>query len=130
MKSYYDSNRVSVYYASGTSLAKFPSDGVVITQKLQDQGHEVVHGESLSAPGVTIAGLYQPHTPEGSGRLALYGDSNCLDAAHMQKDCFWMLDAFLQFATVGQVPPLFTDIQGKLIPWQRDLPERMEGTEK
>lgn len=28
----------SVYYASGTSLAKFPDDGIIVTQTLKDQG--------------------------------------------------------------------------------------------
>ena len=27
-----------VYYASGTSIAKFPSDGVLLTENLKDQG--------------------------------------------------------------------------------------------
>ena len=29
---------ISVYYASGTSIAKFPSSGTVITKTLKDQG--------------------------------------------------------------------------------------------
>lgn len=34
--------------------------------------------------GVPILGLYQ--TPsEGGGRIALYGDSNCIDDSHRQK---------------------------------------------
>lgn len=27
----------------------------------------------------------------------MYGDSNCLDSAHMVKECFWLLDALLQY---------------------------------
>lgn len=27
-----------MYYASGTSLAKFPDDGIIVTQTLKDQG--------------------------------------------------------------------------------------------
>lgn len=34
--------------------------------------------------GVPILGLYQ--TPsDGGGRIALYGDSNCIDDSHRQK---------------------------------------------
>lgn len=34
------SNCFPVYYASGCSIAKFPEDGVVITQTFKDQGKE------------------------------------------------------------------------------------------
>lgn len=30
-----------MYYASGTSIAKFPNDGVLISRKLKDQGLSV-----------------------------------------------------------------------------------------
>lgn len=29
---------VAVYYASGTSIAKFPEGGIVVTKTLKDQG--------------------------------------------------------------------------------------------
>ena len=71
-------------YSSGTSLASFPSDGLVIKQKLNHQGNEVVTGETKTEEDVPILGLYQ--VPGlSSGRIVLYGDSNCLDNAHMEK---------------------------------------------
>ena len=30
---------VAVYYASGSSIAKFPKDGYLVTQTLKDQGN-------------------------------------------------------------------------------------------
>ena len=30
-----------MYYASGTSIAKFPQNGLIITTKLRDQGEQV-----------------------------------------------------------------------------------------
>lgn len=40
--------------------------------------------ETAVVEGVPILGLYQ--TPaEGGGRIALYGDSNCIDDSHRQK---------------------------------------------
>lgn len=33
-----------VYYASGCSIAKFPEDGIVITQTFKDQGKECYFG--------------------------------------------------------------------------------------
>jgi membrane-bound transcription factor site-1 protease len=32
-----------VYYASGTSIAKFPSDGILLTQNLKDQGIYILY---------------------------------------------------------------------------------------
>lgn len=40
----------------------------------------------------------------GAGRVALYGDSNCLDSSHQRSACFGLLYSLLQFATeVGEV---------------------------
>lgn len=32
------------------------------------------------------------------GRIAVYGDSNCLDSSHIEKACYWLLITFLDFA--------------------------------
>lgn len=43
--------------------------------------------ETAVVEGVPILGLYQ--TPsDGGGRIALYGDSNCIDDSHRQKGDF------------------------------------------
>lgn len=40
--------------------------------------------ETAVVEGVPVLGLYQ--TPsDGGGRIALYGDSNCIDDSHRQK---------------------------------------------
>lgn len=47
-------------------------------------GLEVLKQETAVVEGVPILGLYQ--TPsDGGGRIALYGDSNCIDDSHRQK---------------------------------------------
>ena len=71
-------------YSSGTSIASFPTDGLVIKEKLNHQGNEVVTGETKTEEDVAILGLYQVPGLQ-SGRIVLYGDSNCLDNAHMEK---------------------------------------------
>jgi hypothetical protein len=48
-------------------------------------GHEVLKGETQTKEGVPILGMYQTTTQPGGGRIALYGDSNCLDTSHIQK---------------------------------------------
>ena len=45
----------------------------------------MIKGEREVAKDVPILGLYQTTVRHGSGRVALYGDSNCLDNSHMQK---------------------------------------------
>ena len=48
-------------------------------------GHEVLKGESKTVDTVPILGIHQTSAGSDSGRIALYGDSNCLDNSHMQK---------------------------------------------
>lgn len=115
-----------MYYASGTSIAKFPTDGVLLTENLKDQGYEVIKGESKTVDTVPILGLYQTPADKESGRIALYGDSNCLDNSHMQKDCFWLLSALLEYTSYNHVVPLFTG-QDHVSLGPSELPMRMEG---
>uniref|UniRef100_A0A674C8C0 Membrane-bound transcription factor site-1 protease n=1 Tax=Salmo trutta TaxID=8032 RepID=A0A674C8C0_SALTR len=118
-----------MYYASGCSIAKFPEDGIVIAKTLKDQGLEVLKQETAVVEGVPILGMYQ--TPsEGGGRIALYGDSNCIDDSHRQKDCFWLLDALLQYTSYSMTPPSLIHSNSRVTPptgTDRPLPERLEG---
>lgn len=43
---------------------------------------------------------------EGSGRIAVYGDSNCLDSTHIEKPCFWLLDMLLEYTMKSHVVDL------------------------
>lgn len=123
------SSNHAMYYASGTSLIRFPEKhSTVVRVKLNNQGKEVLDGSTEPEEGVPILGLYAPEAHK-TGRLAVYGDSNCLDSAHMRKDCFWMLEALLQvscvtfghrqltsrnliqFASTGNVPTVFSQQQ-------------------
>jgi len=118
-----------MYYASGCSIAKFPEDGIVITQTFKDQGLEVLKQETAIVENVPILGLYQIPA-EGGGRIVLYGDSNCLDDSHRQKDCFWLLDALLQYTSYGVTPPSLSHSGNRQRPPSgagSATPERMEG---
>uniref|UniRef100_A0AAY4EWD7 Membrane-bound transcription factor site-1 protease n=1 Tax=Denticeps clupeoides TaxID=299321 RepID=A0AAY4EWD7_9TELE len=118
-----------MYYASGCSIARFPEDGIVIGQALKDQGLEVLKQETMVVDNVPILGLYQ--TPsEGAGRIALYGDSNCIDDSHRQKDCFWLLDALLQYTSYSMMPSSLTHSKSRVPPptaTDHPLPQRLEG---
>lgn len=96
-----------MYYASGTSIMRFPvkTGGKLVYRSLKDQAVEVIAGKK-EAPhvDVPILGLHQV---EGKGRIAVYGDSNCLDTAHKVKECFWLLDALLMYTSQGLISPVF-----------------------
>lgn len=117
-----------VSFASGTSIAKFPSSGIVVKKTLNDQRYEVTAGKTRSSLDAPILGLYQT-TSEDGGRLVLYGDSNCLDAAPLQRDCFWLLDDMLKFASSGELTPTFSEHKESHIKMVDNivLPKRMEG---
>lgn len=57
---------------------------VIVIHVLKFLGLEVLKQETAVVENVPVLGLYQ--TPsEGGGRIALYGDSNCIDDSHRQK---------------------------------------------
>ncbi|KAJ4448499.1 hypothetical protein ANN_10515 [Periplaneta americana] len=116
-----------MYFGSGTTIARFPENGIVISQKLKDQGQEVLGQETEATENVPILGLLQSKAGEKSGRVVVYGDSNCLDNSHLQKDCFWMLDALLEYTSTGHLPSIFKDHQSQFTNKINELPQRMEG---
>lgn len=64
----------------------------------------------------------------GGGRIAVYGDSNCLDSSHMVTNCFWLLKKLLNF-TSGNIkdPVLFSESNRQHVPLHLDnnqLPSR------
>ncbi|ELK31434.1 Membrane-bound transcription factor site-1 protease [Myotis davidii] len=90
---------------------------------------EVLKQETAVVENVPILGLYQIPV-EGGGRIVLYGDSNCLDDSHRQKDCFWLLDALLQYTSYGVTPPSLSHSGNRQRPPSgagSTPPERMEG---
>uniref|UniRef100_A0A8D8L724 Membrane-bound transcription factor site-1 protease n=1 Tax=Culex pipiens TaxID=7175 RepID=A0A8D8L724_CULPI len=44
------------------------------------------------------------------GRIAIYGDSNCLDSTHLDKPCFWLLDSLLEYTMTSHVTNLLRDL--------------------
>lgn len=85
------------------------------------------NNEKVTAKNVTV------NTP---GRIVVYGDSNCIDYDPSQKRnspfavnfklvneyihfallflaCFWMLDALLEYVSVGNVPKVFVEKEKK-----------------
>lgn len=44
------------------------------------------------------------------GRIVVYGDSNCLDSTHIEKPCFWLLDALLEYTMTSHIPTILKDL--------------------
>ncbi|XP_014609822.1 PREDICTED: membrane-bound transcription factor site-1 protease [Polistes canadensis] len=130
-----------ISFASGSTITRFPKDGVLLYAKLRDQGEEfILETETRTSKLVPILGLLQTkhyesikendsiiknndikdseedfpednhekeHVNDMPGRLVVYGDSNCIDDSHLQKPCFWMLDAILEYTTTGRIATIF-----------------------
>ncbi|XP_037032853.1 membrane-bound transcription factor site-1 protease-like isoform X3 [Bradysia coprophila] len=57
------------------------------------------------------------------GRIVVYGDSNCLDSTHLEKPCFWLLDAMLEFTMTSHVSGLLSDLnRASKIHFRDDVP--------
>lgn len=62
--------------------------------------------------------------------MVVYGDSNCIDTSHIDKPCYWMLAAILEFTSTGHMPMIFNENnlkdRSKIV--ATSPPERMETT--
>ena len=74
-----------MYYASGTSIVQFPETGILTKVQLKDQGKDFLGIPENSLEKIPILGFYQSAFSEKSGKVIVYGDSNCLDNSHLQK---------------------------------------------
>lgn len=75
---------------------------------------------------------------KSEGRIAIFGDSNCLDSTHLDKPCYWLLDALLEYTMTNHISNLLKDlnklsklassgssfVDGK----RKQLPARLAGT--
>jgi len=113
-------------FSSGSPIVRFPPDGLLITPSLRDQGREVLGEVSTATISLPVLGLYQTRARSpGGGRIVVYGDSNCIDGAHLSKPCYWLLDAVLEYTSAGHLPQLLRDNAGSAIKPAEVLPSRM-----
>lgn len=105
--------RSQARFASGSSVTSTAEDALVGYALLSDQGKEVIDGvkeeTTLEVPVFAITrGGRDANT---AGYVAVFGDSNCLEslAKGQNKDCFWLVDALLDCASDGDLPPAFRD---------------------
>jgi membrane-bound transcription factor site-1 protease len=97
-----------VRFLSGSAIARFPAGGRVVTRSMNDQASSFLNRGSHEYQ-VSIAGVVQP--ADSKGRLAVYGDSNCLDSNHMRGgDCYWVLDSMLKYTMDGAIDETMQDL--------------------
>ncbi|EIE27171.1 subtilisin-like protein [Coccomyxa subellipsoidea C-169] len=94
-----------VFYASGANLVRFPAGGHLHALAL---GDKAATGTARSAGRFGTAASGGLHavlglTEHKGGRVAVYGDSNCLDSSHMRSPCFRLLAKLLQYVATGKV---------------------------
>ncbi|KAL0019909.1 hypothetical protein WJX77_006101 [Trebouxia sp. C0004] len=89
------------YYASGANIVRFPAGGHLHGWQLADKATEGVSRSvgNLGGPGAihAVLGL----ATHQSGRIAVYGDSNCLDSSHQRSSCYNLLTKLIQYTAEG-----------------------------
>jgi membrane-bound transcription factor site-1 protease len=129
-------------FSSGNAIASFPAAGVLVPAQLQDQSLELLESQE-EVHKVPILGLYTTQKDSNDteeslprGRIAVFGDSSCLDSANRlnnqpNNDCFWLLKDVLMFTGQGilsedlvQYKPLESDYTSK----RSTPPSRHEGS--
>lgn len=82
-------------YSSGTSIVRFPTKSLIGFASLKNQVESFVNNRNSIEKKVPIFGL----STFGLGRIAVFGDSNCIDSSHRSKKdfCFTFMDGILHF---------------------------------
>ncbi|CAM6003006.1 unnamed protein product [Sphagnum balticum] len=91
------------HYASGTDIQRFPAGGFVHRFLFQDHsgGHSGITSSRTSVESPILGAV-----EAGSGRIAVYGDSNCLDSSHIMSNCYWLLKKLLDFTSCNIRDPV------------------------
>lgn len=59
---------------------------------------------------ITAASSVNSDNTQNHGRIVVYGDSNCLDSTHIEKPCFWLLDALLEYTMSSHLSNILKDL--------------------
>lgn len=74
-------------------MIKFPKGGMLVHFTLNDQTEQILHKGYKEVTDVPVLGLANSK----GGRIAVFGDSTCLDSSHTPIPCFWLLEYILQY---------------------------------
>lgn len=109
-------------YTSGTHLIKAPAGCQILSATLQDRTEGQTQATAKSASYYVLSLL-----SHGSGRIALFGDSNCVDANHASSHCHELLLDMFTWSTGGEQPAWIdslTMLDSDLSVEGAELPER------
>ncbi|KAG3112914.1 Membrane-bound transcription factor site-1 protease [Phytophthora idaei] len=100
-------NDSSFPYWSGSYLTNFPVGGYLGYINAVDQSAKTLNGSEKTLTDVPVLGLYEVPSVYG-GRIAVFGDSSCLDSnvhpAAKFRHCFGMLRTMLRFTNDAVLP--------------------------
>ena len=147
-------------FRSGNGLVRFPIEGKVYRARLEDESSSFLGRGKNHMVEVPILGIYQTINDNKntatfdkenggslheSGRIAVYGDSNCIDSSHMKDEpCYWLLVDLIQYTNekilterlskmtkdeVNEKDPLNIDAP-HLLPKRREDSQYMEAASK
>ncbi|KAL6064719.1 Membrane-bound transcription factor site-1 protease [Balamuthia mandrillaris] len=105
-----DDQRHAALFASGTAIASFPKGGTLLSLPLHDQTVDILtnqeHTEIVQVPVLGMLTTQGQNLTRG-GRIAVFGDSSCLDNIHQRRgdtipqQCLWLLERLLQYSSRG-----------------------------
>ncbi|KAL3675240.1 hypothetical protein R1sor_025188 [Riccia sorocarpa] len=95
------------HYASGTDIKKFPAGGFVHRFLFQEtSGTNSGITSSRTSVKAQVESAILGAVEAGRGRIAVYGDSNCLDSSHIVTNCYWLLKKLLDFTSHKHWDPI------------------------
>lgn len=112
-----------VKYLSGSNIVHFPAGGYLHAFSLEDSAAEESVHDTFNTLGLTES---------DEGRIAVYGDSNCLDSSYQSDQCYDLLEALLHYVNHEKESDLLSSLlneeQKILTPLLSEdaLPEPME----
>lgn len=89
-------------------IDKIPNENVVYDKIKVMKQYSASGGLLNGENGQNHGSDHKQHLNEG--RIVVYGDSNCLDSTHIEKPCFWLLDALLEYTMTSHIPTILKDL--------------------
>lgn len=89
--------KYTAQFQSGVPVARFPAGGHLMFAEVADQSAELSGSKDVEKEQRAVGGAVHI----GHGKVAVFGDSNCIDENHNIDMCFWLFDRLLTFATTG-----------------------------
>eukprot|EP00002_Diphylleia_rotans_P029694 TRINITY_DN6060_c0_g1_i3.p1 TRINITY_DN6060_c0_g1~~TRINITY_DN6060_c0_g1_i3.p1 ORF type:complete len:957 (-),score=176.57 TRINITY_DN6060_c0_g1_i3:105-2975(-) len=111
-------DKYKIPFDSGAPIIRFPEGGVLLRSSLLDEGQHVVTRKSNIFSDAGVLGFFAFNMTHPwqtkEGRIALFGDSSCIDSVDPRNDCFWMLSSILRWTCRGILDDIFHSPKMKL----------------